>query len=186
MQYIIVGIGGQGILFAGKVLGAVALEKKQRVTGSEVHGMAQRGGSVISHFKTGDFISPLVRAGEADILLAFDQNEGIRNLHFLREGGAFVVNVHDRSAFDNLKLKEFLEERRISLFPLEGYSLLKEHMGGNFLFLNVLLMGAMSGAGVGAPSLEDTAAAVKTLSPAKFEDANMKVLKLGYEAVVKK
>jgi len=104
MQYIIVGIGGQGILFAGKVLGAVALEKKQRVTGSEVHGMAQRGGSVISHFKTGDFISPLVRAGEADVLLAFDQNEGIRNLHFLREGGAFVVNVHDRSAFDKIQV----------------------------------------------------------------------------------
>lgn len=186
MQYVIVGIGGQGILFSSRVLGHIALSRGEGVIGSEVHGMAQRGGSVISHFKMGDHLSPLVKAGDADVLLAFDQNEGIRNLHFLREGGAFVVNVHDRSAFDNLKLKEFLEERRISLFPLEGYSLLKEHMGGNFLFLNVLLMGAMSGAGVGAPSLEDTAAAVKTLSPAKFEDANMKVLKLGYEAVVKK
>ncbi len=185
MQYIIVGIGGQGILFSGRVLGAVALAQKQRVMGSEVHGMAQRGGSVISHFKTGDFISPLVRAGEADVLLAFDQNEGIRNLHFLREGGAFVVNVHDKAAFENEKLKEFLEQRRISLFPLEGYSILKEHMGGNFLFLNVLLMGAMSAAGIGAPSFEDTEAAVKSLSPAKFEDANMKVLRLGYEAVAK-
>ncbi len=183
MQYVIVGIGGQGILFASKVLGAIALKNGLSVMGSEVHGMAQRGGSVISHFKTGEYASPLVRAGEADLLLAFDQNEGVRNLHFLRQGGAFVVNVHDRASFENPKLTAFLKERRISVFSLEGYRLLKEHMGGNFLFLNVLLMGAMCCAGVGAPSFDETASAVKTLSPAKFEDANMKVLTLGYEAI---
>lgn len=183
MQYVIVGIGGQGILFASKALGAIAMNNGLHVMGSEVHGMAQRGGSVVSHFKTGEYVSPLVRAGEADLLLAFDQNEGVRNLHFLREGGAFVVNVHDASAFANPKLDAFLKERRVSVFALEGYRLLKEHMGGNFLFLNVLLMGGMCGAGVGAPSFDETASAVKALSPAKFEDANMKVLKLGYEAI---
>lgn len=183
MQYVIVGIGGQGILFASKVLGAIAMNNGQHVMGSEVHGMAQRGGSVVSHFKTGEYASPLVRAGGADLLLAFDQNEGARNLHFLREGGAFVVNVHDAPMFANPKLDAFLKERRISVFALEGYRLLKEHMGGNFLFLNVLLMGGMCGAGVGAPSFEEASEAVKRLSPAKFEEANMKVLKLGYEAI---
>ena len=184
MQYVVVGIGGQGILFASKVLGAIALKSGLHVMGSEVHGMAQRGGSVVSHFKTGEYDSPLVRAGNADLLLAFDQNEGVRNLQFLREGGAFVVNVHDRASFENQKLAAFLKERRISVFPLEGYRILKEHMGGNFLFLNVLLMGGMCAAGVGAPSFEETASAVKELSPVKFEDANMKVLKLGYEGIV--
>lgn len=53
MQYVIVGIGGQGILFSTKVLGHIAMSRKENVMGSEVHGMAQRGGSVISHFKIG-------------------------------------------------------------------------------------------------------------------------------------
>lgn len=183
MRYVIVGIGGQGILFASRVLGKISLDRGETVIGSEVHGMAQRGGSVISHFKSGDYKSPLVMTGEADILLAFDQNEGIRNLHFLREKGAFVVNVHDRSAFENESLKAFLNERGISVHFLEGYNLLKEHMGGNFLFLNVLLMGAMCGAPIGGPSFEEASRAVKELSPSKFQDANMKVLSIGAESV---
>jgi len=77
MQYVIVGIGGQGILFSSRVLGHIAMSKGETVIGSEVHGMAQRGGSVISHFKIGDYSSPLVKAGEADTLLAFDQNEAL-------------------------------------------------------------------------------------------------------------
>jgi len=79
MQYIIAGIGGQGILFSSKVLGHIALSKGINVIGSEVHGMSQRGGSVISHYKTGDYSSPLVEKGEADVLLAFDQTEALRN-----------------------------------------------------------------------------------------------------------
>lgn len=183
MQYVIVGIGGQGILFASKVLGKIALDRGESVIGSEVHGMAQRGGSVISHFKVGRYKSPLVMAGEADILLAFDQNEGIRNLRFLKKGGSMVVNVHDKAAFDNAKLVSCLEERSLSVYPLEGYPLLKEHMGGNFLFLNVLLMGAMCGAGVSGLSFDEVSRAVKELSPPKFEDANVKVFALGFKAV---
>ena len=85
MQYVIVGIGGQGILFTSRVLGRVAIGKGLPVIGSEVHGMAQRGGSVISHFKIGGYRSSLVRTGQADVLMAFDQSEGIRNLPYLRE-----------------------------------------------------------------------------------------------------
>lgn len=183
MQYVIVGIGGQGILFASKVLGKVALERGESVIGSEVHGMAQRGGSVISHFKVGDYRSPLVMAGEADILLAFDQNEAVRNLHFLKKKGSLVVNVHDRGALENASLAGMIRDREISVHSLEGYALLKEHMGGNFLFLNVLLMGAMCGAGVSGLSYGEVSRAVKELSPPKFQDANMKVLALGAEAI---
>ncbi|MBL3538795.1 2-oxoacid:acceptor oxidoreductase family protein [Aminivibrio sp.] len=183
MQYVIVGIGGQGILFASKVLGKIALERGESVIGSEVHGMAQRGGSVISHFKVGDYRSPLVMAGEADILLAFDQNEAVRNLHFLKKKGSLVVNVHDRAALENSALAGMIRDREISVHSLEGYALLKEHMGGNFLFLNVLLMGAMCGAGVSGLSLGEVSRAVKELSPPQFQDANMKVLALGAEAI---
>ena len=182
MQYVIVGIGGQGILFTSKVLGKIALDRGVEVIGSEVHGMAQRGGSVVSHFKIGAYQSPLVQAGEADVLLAFDQGEGIRNLHFLRNGGSLVVNIHDEKAFENPNLKEYLKKRNIKVHSVKGYDLLREHMGGNFLFLNVLLAGAMCASGVTDLAFDEVAAAVKDLSPAKFEDANRKVLQIGYEA----
>lgn len=103
--------------------------------GSEVHGMAQRGGSVISHSRWGLWC-PLISAGDADVLLAFDQNEAIRNhLHFLKDGGHCVINVHRREAFQNESLKTYLAKRKIDAFlNLNGYEILNEHMGGNYLF----------------------------------------------------
>jgi|SRR6056297_762655 len=183
MQYVIVGIGGQGILFSSKVLGRIALTRNENIMGSEVHGMAQRGGSVISHFKIGDYKSPLVRSGEADILLAFDQNEAVRNLSFLRDGGSLVVNIHDEKTFENESLARYLKKHDISVFPLRGYEILKEHMKGNFLFLNVLILGAMCGTGVGNIGIEEVESAISELSPSKFRDFNLKVVKLGYEAM---
>jgi len=183
MQYIIVGIGGQGILFSSKVLGKVALDRGDNVMGSEVHGMAQRGGSVISHFKVGDYKSPLVKAGQADVLLAFDQNEAVRNLHFLKEGGSLVINVFNEKIFDNRNLNEYIEKKKLKVFRLKGYEILKEHMKGNFLFLNVLILGAMCGAEVGNVGIEEVKKAITELAPPKFRDANIKVVDLGYEAL---
>lgn len=180
MQFVIVGTGGQGILFASKALGYVAMEKGQSIVGSEVHGMAQRGGSVVSHFKVGRYLSPLVKVGEADVLLAFDQNEAVRNMHFLKDGGNLVVNLYDPVAFENEKLWNYIKKHGIKVHKLEGYSILKDHMEGKFLFLNVLMLGAMSGAGVGGVSMEEVRKAVQELSPSRFAQANLKVLDLGY------
>lgn len=182
MQFVIVGTGGQGILFASKVLGHVAMERDDRIVGSEVHGMAQRGGSVISYFKIGDYLSPLVKVGDADVLIAFDQNEAVRNLHYLKEDGHLVVNLYDPEVFSNDKLSTYINNRKLNVHSMEGYEILKKHMEGNFLFLNVLILGAMCGAGVGGVSIEDVKSAVKALSPARFVDTNLKVLDLGYEA----
>ncbi|EFC90354.1 pyruvate ferredoxin/flavodoxin oxidoreductase [Dethiosulfovibrio peptidovorans DSM 11002] len=182
MQFVIVGTGGQGILFASKALGHIAMEKGRSVVGSEVHGMAQRGGSVVSHFKVGEYLSPLVKVGEADVLLAFDQNEAVRNLHYLRDGGTLVVNLYDPKAFQNDRLQSSLDRRKIEVHPIEGYSILKEHMGGRFLFLNVLILGAMCGAGVGGVSVDEMNQAISDLAPPRFVEENLKVLKLGHEA----
>jgi indolepyruvate ferredoxin oxidoreductase beta subunit len=185
MQYVIVGIGGQGILFSSKVLGRIALARNENVMGSEVHGMAQRGGSVISHFKIGDYKSPLVRSGEADVLLAFDQNEAVRNLTFLKDGGSLVVNVHDPKTFENEHLKSYIEKHNLRIFPLKGYDILKENMKGNFLFLNVLILGAMCGTGIGNVSIEEVRQAIGDLSPEKFREPNLYVVDLGYKAIGK-
>jgi len=182
MQYVIVGIGGQGILFSSRVLGHIALSRGDHVMGSEVHGMAQRGGSVISHFKVGDYKSPLVKTGEADVLLAFDQYEAVRNLHFLRDGGSAVINVHDGAALENDSLKSLFSRKSIEVHPISGYDILKQHMKGKFLFLNVLILGAMCGAGVGDVSIDEVRQAIGALAPKKFVDDNLKVVDLGYEA----
>lgn len=183
MQYIIVGIGGQGILFSSKVLGKVALSRNENVMGSEVHGMAQRGGSVISHFKIGEYKSPLVKSGDADVLVAFDQKEAVRNLHFLKDGGSLVVNIFDEESFKNDHLSSYLEKHNLKVHKLMGYDILKEHMGGNFLFLNVLILGALCGAGVGSITIEEVKNAIEELAPPKFKDANLKVVDLGYQAL---
>lgn len=181
MQYVIVGIGGQGILFSSRVLGHIALSKGESVMGSEVHGMAQRGGSVISHFKVGDYNSPLVKANEADVLLAFDQNEAVRNMHYLKKGGHAVVNIHNAAFAENPSLKSWMGERGAKLHTIMGYDILKKHMGGRFIFLNVLILGAMCGAGIGSVSIDEVREAVRQLAPAKFAEDNVRVVDLGYE-----
>jgi indolepyruvate ferredoxin oxidoreductase beta subunit len=182
MQYIIVGIGGQGILFTSRVLGKIAIDKGLPVIGSEVHGMAQRGGSVISHFKVGDFSGPLVSEGRADVVMAFDQKEGIRNLGFLKEGGTFIVNTDDPAAFENASLKKFLAGKKIDVCRFEGYGILDRHMKGNTLFLNVLILGAASGMKIEGFEEERVTAALKEMAPPKFLEANLKVFGLGLDA----
>ena len=182
MQYIIVGIGGQGILFTSRVLGKIAIDKGLPVVGSEVHGMAQRGGSVISHFKVGDYRGPLVTAGHADVVMAFDQKEGIRNLGFLKEGGTFLVNASAPEAFENAHLKKFLTDKKIRMCAFPGFEILDRNMNGNYLFLNVLILGAASGTGVEGFEQDRVVTALKELAPPRHLDANLKVFELGVQA----
>ncbi len=91
---VIVGVGGQGTLLASKILGHIALEEGCDVKVSEVHGMAQRGGSVITHVRVGEKVhAPLVCAGGADYLLAFEELEAARAISFLKPGGSLIVST---------------------------------------------------------------------------------------------
>jgi indolepyruvate ferredoxin oxidoreductase beta subunit len=184
MQYIIVGIGGQGILFTSKVLGWIAIDKGLPAIGSEVHGMAQRGGSVISHFKVGGYKSPLVTSGHADVVMAFDQGEGIRNLAFLREGGIFLVNTNanNPTAFENARLKKYLAARKIETYSFTGFDILREHAAGNFLFLNALILGAASGVKIEGFEEDRVRSALRELAPPKHLETNLKVFELGIKA----
>jgi len=94
LNILLVGVGGQGTILASKVLADVAMQCGLDVKMSEIHGMAQRGGSVITHVKLGDEVfSPLVEKGEADVILAFEQLEALRWLEYLRPGGQVIVNT---------------------------------------------------------------------------------------------
>jgi indolepyruvate ferredoxin oxidoreductase beta subunit len=92
---LIVGVGGQGVILASEILTEVAKITGLDAKKSEVHGMSQRGGVVTSHVRFGEKIySPLIPSGESDIILAFELAEGLRWVHQLAEGGAFIVNDH--------------------------------------------------------------------------------------------
>jgi indolepyruvate ferredoxin oxidoreductase beta subunit len=95
-SFLLAGVGGQGTILASNVLGEVALATGFDVKKSEVHGMAQRGGSVNTHVRwdTERVYSPLIGLGEADILLVFEEAEALRYAEYLKLGGAAVVNQH--------------------------------------------------------------------------------------------
>ena len=91
---IIVGVGGQGILLTSKILGYMALDMGEEVKVSEVHGMSQRGGSVITHVRIGKNVhSPLIDPGQADFVLSFEKLEALRAEHFLTKEGVLISNV---------------------------------------------------------------------------------------------
>src|SRR3972149_3754284 len=84
IQMIISGVGGQGVLLVTRIFAAFALQEGYPLIGSEDHGMSQRGGSVMTHLKIGNFDSPLVKKGGADILLSLEKNEAYKTLHYLK------------------------------------------------------------------------------------------------------
>lgn len=89
----IAGVGGQGTLLTSRILGGLILEAGYDVKLSEVHGMAQRGGSVVTFVRYGDKVyEPIVEAGKADVLIAFERLEALRYAHFLKENGVLIIN----------------------------------------------------------------------------------------------
>lgn len=89
----IVGVGGQGTLLTSRILGGLAIEGGYDVKLSEVHGMAQRGGSVVTFVRYGDNVAePIVEEGQADVLIAFERLEALRYAHFLKQDGVLIVN----------------------------------------------------------------------------------------------
>jgi len=95
-QIIISGVGGQGVLFVTRLLAEAAISRGIPVLTSETHGMAQRGGTVLSHLKVGDYASPLIRPAQADGLLILKSENVAQHGAFLRAGGWAVVNTADR------------------------------------------------------------------------------------------
>ncbi|MDI6739584.1 MAG: indolepyruvate oxidoreductase subunit beta [Candidatus Edwardsbacteria bacterium] len=93
VNILICGVGGQGVLLAGDIIAETAIACGCDAKKSEVHGMAQRGGSVVSHVRFGDKVnSPLIREGEADVLLSFEEMETARYLQFLKPDGSVIIN----------------------------------------------------------------------------------------------
>ncbi|MEF8874769.1 MAG: indolepyruvate ferredoxin oxidoreductase subunit beta [Candidatus Thermoplasmatota archaeon] len=187
----LVGVGGQGILTSSQVIGGAALEKGLDVYMSEVHGMSQRGGVVVTTVKLGDEVySPLVGRGEADVVLGFEPVETYRAIEQASENTWVVTNTEPIVPFtvsvgneDYPSIKEdiipSLEDSTEKLITLNAQSLAKE--AGAAITQNIVLIGALTGLDVLPLKKEEMKDSVKDNVPEKFVDMNIEAFDKGYE-----
>jgi indolepyruvate ferredoxin oxidoreductase, beta subunit len=179
---VLAGVGGQGILFASRILFEAAMAKGQKVMGAETHGMSQRGGSVVSHFKMGDQSSSMVIPGTADALIALERTEGLRNLEFLRPGGVYLVNAPDLSHVPAV-VRAFFEKSGIAVrsFDADGAAL----AAGKPLTSNLYVMGYFSGLPASPFSGALAREIVVRLSKGPFAADNLAAFDAGLAAAAK-
>jgi len=185
------GVGGQGTVLASKILARSAMERGETVHTAETIGMAQRGGSVVSHVRIGDDCrSPLIARGQADVILAFEAAEAVRNLPYLKAGGTVVVSntavkpVTDALAktdYDGQVMLDYLARQQIRLIVVDGEGLIEKC--GSAKVLNIALLGAAACADVIGMTVEDIRHIVETTLAPKFQAMNLQALELGAAAV---
>lgn len=187
LNIMIVGVGGQGTLLASRVLGNVALKKGFDVKVSEVHGMSQRGGSVVTYVKFSNKVaSPLIEKGEADIILAFEQMEALRWVEYIKIGGTLVVNTQKidpmpvimGKAKYNEGILEKLKALQIKIQAIDALEMAKEC--GNIKAVNIVLLGLM--AARTDIDKELWLEAIRESIPQKLLDINFKAFEAGYSA----
>ena len=183
----IVGVGGQGSLLASKLLGSLLLDEGFDVKVSEVHGMSQRGGSVVTYVKFGEKVySPIITEGEADYILSFEKLEAARWASCLKEGGRIIVNTQQIDPMPVLignaeypeGVLESLAAKGISVDALDALEIATE--AGSAKAVNIVLMGRLARYFGIAP--EKWIDALKATVAPKFFEMNEKAFALGYEA----
>ena len=181
----IVGVGGQGTLLASRILGNAVIRMGHDVKVSEVHGMSQRGGSVVTYVKYGEKVhSPIIGDGEADIVLAFELLEAYRALPALKAGGRLIVNdqrinpmpvitgaaQYPENILDKLSAK-------VDTTAVDALALATE--AGSIKAVNVVLIGLMAKS-TDIP-YDVWIETIKTTVPPKFLEVNLKAFELGYK-----
>lgn len=180
----IVGVGGQGSLLASKLLGHLLLQEGYDVKVSEVHGMSQRGGSVVTYVRFGEKVySPVIDKGQADFIVSFEKLEAARYLEYLKPDGRIVVNTQEidpmpvvtgaASYPDNLLSK--IEQTGVSVDAMDCLALAEK--AGNAKAVNIVLMGRLSE--YFDISVEKWIKAIEECVPAKFVETNKKAFMLG-------
>ena len=185
MNIMVVGVGGQGTLLTSRIIGKTALNAGFDVKLSEVHGMAQRGGSVVTFVRFGENVAePVVEEGEADILVAFERLEALRYAHYLKKDGVIIVNdtridpmtvVIGASEYPE-NIIETLKEKHI-VYSIDGGSVAKEL--GNSKVLNSVVLG-LAAKYIGF-SKEEWISVIEKTVPPKTIEINEKAFLSGYE-----
>jgi indolepyruvate ferredoxin oxidoreductase beta subunit len=182
INMVLCGLGGQGILFMSRILAQTGLDRGLNVMGAETHGMAQRGGSVVSHLRFGNVEGSLVRTGTANYLLALEENEAYRNLPFLSREGNMYVNAN-ADHFPREEIRGFLAKKEIFYrsFPA-GF--VAQELGAP-LSSNLALLGYFSAFDNTPFSQEELRGVIEKISPGGFRQINLKIFDAGRERAMK-
>ncbi|MDR1000515.1 MAG: indolepyruvate oxidoreductase subunit beta [Clostridiales bacterium] len=188
ISILIAGVGGQGTLLASKILGVAALNKGMDVKVSEVHGMSQRGGSVVTYVRFGKekIWSPIIDEGGADVLLAFEELEAARSLTCLKPGGTVVVSTQRINpatvtigvAVYPENCVQMLRDAGANVIAADAMALAKK--AGNVRAVNIALIGTLAAACETGLTREDFERALTELIPAQYLEVNLKAFELGY------
>lgn len=183
----IVGVGGQGTLLTSKLLGRLLVSEGYDVKVSEVHGMSQRGGSVVTYVRFGEKVySPIVERGEADYIISFEKAEAARWLPFLKKGGKMIVNTQQIDPMPVIigaaEYPENVIEEMIALgVDIDAIDALTPALeAGSAKAVNIVLMGRLA-RHFDIPREKWTAAIEQSVAP-KFVEMNEKAFALGYDA----
>ena len=187
VSLMIVGVGGQGSLLASKLLGRLLVQEGYDVKVSEVHGMSQRGGSVVTYVRFGDKVySPIIGDGEADYIVSFEKIEAARWLSCLKKGGTIVVNTQQIDPMPVIigaaecpeGVLDELMEQGVNVDAMDALSLAER--AGSAKAVNIVLMGRLA-RHFDIPYDKWLAAIERSVAP-KFVEMNKKAFDLGYHA----
>ena len=186
VNIMIVGVGGQGSLLASKLLGKVLVDAGYDVKVSEVHGMSQRGGSVVTYVRYGDRVaSPIIDLGESDFILSFEKLEAARYAEYLSPNGRIIVNTQEidpmpvivgRAVYPSQILTE-LESKDVTVDAVDALSLSEQ--AGSAKAVNVVLLGRLARSLPEVPR-ESWLDAIRSSVKPKFVDVNLRAFDLGY------
>ena len=187
---ILCGVGGQGTILASRLIATAAMDRNIPIKTAETIGMAQRGGSVFSHLRLGEGAnSPLIGKGEVDLIIGFEPGETVRQLPFLKKGGAVVVSSRPvmpvsamigQSSYNAEAMVDYLKANVEHLTLVDADKAAQEL--GSAKVLNVVLLGAAIRSGELGLSEEDVEKAIKEKVPARFLELNKKAFALGKNA----
>ena len=178
VNIILCGLGGQGVLFMTKILAEAAMQRGQKVMGAETHGMAQRGGSVISHLRLGEVEGSLIRSGTAHFMLALEENEAYRYLPFLAKRGRLYANA-DPASFPREEVRKYVASKDIVARSIVATKVAMEL--GTPMSSNLALLGYFAAFDDGPFSGSELRQTIERVSPERFRDSNLKVFDACFE-----
>ncbi|MGQ9545765.1 MAG: indolepyruvate ferredoxin oxidoreductase subunit beta [Dehalococcoidia bacterium] len=187
---LLAGVGGQGVILMSELLGRSAIADGLKVRGSEILGMAVRGGSVTSIIRIGeDVYGPLIPQGKCDVLIGMEPSEGLRNASYLSKSGSVILNTTliipftvslGQSSYPSLEqVLEKLNSAAGKVITLNAAEIAKE--AGSLLSANIVMLGALFGTGLVPIKVTTIKEAVEARFPAKVAPVNIKAFDLGYQ-----
>lgn len=189
-RLVFAGVGGQGVLTEANILAKAFLMNGEKALTSEVHGMAQRGGSVVCTVCIGDVYSPLVADGSADAIVSMEPIEALRHIEKLRKGGTIITDINPvfppnvsmgESVYPDLEEVFGALSSMGKLVKIDALNIAKK--AGNAITKNMVMLGALAGAGILPMDREKMLQAVRENIPEKYVEMNERAFNMGYEAV---